>query len=214
MQRRREWMQLSSMDRNGRPADAMADYRSVAGLTITIVGLGNIGKEVGRVCKQGFNMRVIGVNSTGRMPADCAGFIDETVPVAQLRDAFGRSDYILNLLPSTNDTSGLFDRGQFDGCDKSRKTVFMNAGRGSVVSEGTLVDSLDAGFIDHAILDVFAIEPLPESSRLWERADVTVTPHVAAISEVSSVVSIFFDNAKRFLDESELLYEVKINAGY
>lgn len=213
-QRRREWLHLSRLDRNGADADELADYRSVAGLTMTIIGLGSIGKEVGRVCKQAFNMKVIGVNSTGTMPADCADFVDEVAAVSGVRDVFGKSDYIFNLLPSTDETSGLLDRGQFDACDASRRTVFMNAGRGSVVSEDTLVRSLDAGRINHCILDVFAVEPLPESSKLWGRADVTITPHVAAVSEVSSVVSIFIDNAKRFSEGSDLLYEVKRDAGY
>ena len=208
-QEKSEWASLSMVDRNGKHSSKeMSAYRGLTNLSICIVGFGNIGRHVGQVCKA-FGMRVIGANSSGTASDGIDGVCaDEVVSVDNLTTVFPSCDYIFNLLPDTKATKGLLDRGQFEACDTSRNTVFMNAGRGTVVNEDTLVTSLEKGFLAGAILDVFHDEPLPKESKLWSRQDVVITPHVAAISLEDDICSIFCDNARRYLDDKPLLYEV------
>lgn len=66
----------------------------------------------------------------------------------------------------------------------------MNFGRGAHVVEADLIAALDAGTVSHAILDVFEVEPLAEGHRLWSHPGVTVLPHVAAPTNLSSAAAI------------------------
>ena len=64
--------------------------------------------------------------------------------------------------------------------------IFMNVGRGDVISEASLLAALDDGWISGAILDVFEIEPLPKESRLWEMSNVVISPHVSGNDTVTA----------------------------
>ena len=68
-----------------------------------------------------------------------------------------------------------------DTCFSKMKpgSVFMNVGRGKTVNEQDLISALKNGTIAGAVLDVFAVEPLPEDSELWTLPNVLITPHCA-----------------------------------
>ena len=131
--------------------------------------------------------------------------------IQEMEELFSESDYIFNLLPTTTETTGLLNKGQFSACLKNTTsspygTVFINAGRGTVISEEHLIEALDKKWISHAILDVFSVEPLPEDSALWQHSGVTITPHTAAVSMADEIVAIFYDNLERYSKEEPLLY--------
>jgi phosphoglycerate dehydrogenase-like enzyme len=79
--------------------------------------------------------------------------------------------------------------------------VIVNVGRGTVIDEPALVDALRSGQVGSAYLDVFAVEPLPQDSPLWELPNVLVSPHTAALSpaEDRRIAALFADNLRRFL---------------
>lgn len=83
-----------------------------------------------------------------------------------------QSDYLINVLPSTKDTKDLLDGDLLYNC-LNRKTIFINIGRGTIISEQSLLKALDKKWIGGAILDVFQKEPLPLSSRLWNYPGVS-----------------------------------------
>jgi phosphoglycerate dehydrogenase-like enzyme len=87
-----------------------------------------------------------------------------------------------------------------------RGAIFVNVGRGDVVDEQALVDALRDGRIAGAALDVFAEEPLPPDSPLWEMENVIVSPHTAAQSlrENERIVELFGENVRRYLAGEEL----------
>ena len=90
--------------------------------------------------------------------------------------------------------------------------MLINVGRGDLVSEASVVEALDEGWIAEA-LDVFETEPLPADSPLWARDDVYVTPHVAALSRPDDVARVFAANLDRYLRGEPLLYEVDWGKG-
>ena len=137
-----------------------------------------------------------------------------------------RSDYVVNTLPSTSATRGLLDSGILaracGGNVASMESlvpprgppVLINVGRGDIVSESTLIDALSRGYLSHAVLDVFAVEPLPPSSTLWDHDKVTITPHVAAVSYAHDVAAVFITNLELWARGQPLQHVVNRQIGY
>ena len=84
--------------------------------------------------------------------------------------------------------------------------ILVNVGRGGVVDESALIDALRSERLAGAALDVFAREPLPADSPLWELPNVLVSPHTAALSphENERIASLFVENLRRYLRGEEL----------
>ncbi len=99
-----------------------------------------------------------------------------------LRQLVEQSDFVINLLPLTAATRGIFNSQTFAWMQQ-RKPVFVHAGRGPQVIESDLIRALDAGWLSHAVMDVFNTEPLPAESPLWTHPAITITPHLAARSD-------------------------------
>jgi glyoxylate/hydroxypyruvate reductase A len=91
-----------------------------------------------------------------------------------LPDLLQNCDYIINLLPSTSDTTGLLNGDMLKHCAQ-KQPVFINVGRGTVIKEKDLVNALSREWLSAAILDVFETEPLPASSVLWTMPQVKYT---------------------------------------
>src|SRR5262249_26228464 len=140
------------------------------GKTLLVVGLGEIGREVARLA-DAFGMRVLAARRTADEGA--AG-------PEQLPDLVTEADAVVVTLPLTGQTRGLLGREE---CARMRDgTILGNVGRGAVVDEEALVEALASGKLAGAALDVFAEEPLPTSSPLWELENVILSPHTAALS--------------------------------
>jgi phosphoglycerate dehydrogenase-like enzyme len=170
--------------------------RELAGQTLFLVGLGEIGREVARLGRA-LGMRTVGFRRTQGPPPD---HVDEVHGPERLPELAGRADAMVVSLPLTDQTAGLVDRATIERLPAS--CIFVNVGRGGVVDEPALVEALREGRIAGAVLDVFATEPLPEDSPLWALPNVLVTPHAAALSarENERIVELFTDNLRRYLD--------------
>ena len=92
--------------------------------------------------------------------------------------------------------------------------VFMNAGRGDVISEDALLHALSSGWIGGAILDVFEVEPLPATSALWSLSNVVISPHVSAVSFVEDVVDVLDENYASYAAGNPLRHSVDWENGY
>jgi phosphoglycerate dehydrogenase-like enzyme len=88
--------------------------------------------------------------------------------------------------------------------------VFVNVGRGGVVDEEALIESLENRRIAGAALDVFLTEPLPPESPLWDLPNVLISPHTAALAESENerIVDLFQNNLRLYLEEQPLLNRV------
>ena len=182
----------------------------VAGKTLVIVGVGNMGGAVARQAKR-HGLHVIGVRRHGRP----ARWVDEMHGPDAIDALLPRADFLLVTTPLTPETEGLIDRRRLDLLKPTAGVV--NMGRARVVDYEALADKLRAGTLAGAILDVFSPEPLPPSSPLWETPNLIVTPHVSSDDDVSYVpltLDLFLDNLARHLAGRPLRNRVRPALGY
>jgi len=176
-------------------------HQHLADLTLGVVGVGHIGKEICRRAAA-FGMCVIGVDPVTRsMP----GVVDNVWPLERLPELLAQSDYVVIAAPHTPETAGLFDRARIQQMRKS--AVLINIGRGVIVRLDDLVAALRAREIAGAALDVCEIEPLPADHPLWQMDNVIITPHVAAASPriAERHLETYLENLRRFVNGEALL---------
>jgi phosphoglycerate dehydrogenase-like enzyme len=192
--------------------------RMLPGATVGIVGYGRIGREIGRLA-QAFGMNVIGMRRGGGRSGERFGEAPENAATEVvgrdgLHDLLGRSDYVVLTVPYTDATHHLLDDKAFAAMRPG--AALINAARGGVVDETAMLRALRSGRLGFAALDVFATEPLPLDSPLWNEPNVLITPHVAGFSPAyhEQVKALFTENLRRFIAGQELLNLVDRNAGY
>ena len=178
----RRWERFAGLDLDGR--------------TVLIVGFGSIGAEVARLVRP-LGVRVVGVRRRPDTPSTTAEGVDAVFGPDRLHDLLPTADYLVLTLPHTDETEGLI--GTVELAALPEGAVLINIGRGALVDEEALVDALESGRLGGAFLDVFAHEPLPPESPLWDRPDVVVSPHSASTSEGENarIVAVFCENLLR-----------------
>ncbi len=165
---------------------APRDAARVAGTRALVVGTGDVGGAIADALTAN-GVVVTGVSRSGG--AAQPGF--RTVHTVDALPALvGEADWIVLALPDTPATRGLFSRAVMERC---RGAVLLNAGRGSVVEEAALPEALDRGWLRAAALDVFAVEPLPASSPLWDDPRVLISPHCSGPTTVTGAVDGFLE---------------------
>ncbi|MEJ2056314.1 MAG: D-2-hydroxyacid dehydrogenase, partial [Desulfofustis sp.] len=143
-------------------------YRSLAELTIGIVGLGSIGKSIARTASH-FDMRVLGMKRTA---AQIDG-IERLYLPTQIDVFLPQLDYLVLILPDTAESRNFITGKELLMMKKS--AVLINVGRGVTVNQEDLIEALENKRIGGAILDVFETEPLAVDNPLWAMEDVVVT---------------------------------------
>lgn len=114
----------------------------------------------------------------------------------ELKDFLGQADFLVCLLSLTRQTVGILNAKTFAMLPKG--AFVINVARGAHLNEADLLAALDSGHLSGAALDVFESEPLPKDSPLWHHPKVTVTPHVAAISQPEVVLRFVRDGIAHF----------------
>jgi glyoxylate/hydroxypyruvate reductase A len=153
--------------------------RAPSDVACGVMGLGVMGIAIARaLAGQGFAVRgysrsVKSIDGVRCFAGDLGSFL-------------AGLDVLVNVLPSTRETSGLLDRAALvrlkDGAH------FVNMGRGDVLADADLVALIDEGKLGGATLDVFQKEPLPEAHPFWSRPTITITPHVAGLTMPAETV--------------------------
>ncbi|MDP6702853.1 MAG: D-2-hydroxyacid dehydrogenase, partial [Candidatus Latescibacteria bacterium] len=168
--------------------------------TALIVGVGGIGAETARQCKN-WGMTTVGIDP--RVEEAPAG-VDELHRPDALDRLLPRADFVIATAPQTPDTEGLFTAAKFEQMLDS--AFFINIGRGSNVVLADLDQALREGRIAGAALDVFEVEPLPEGHPLWTAPNFLMTPHVAAAGPYleDRRRDLLVENCKRFAAGEEL----------
>lgn len=144
------------------------------GLTMGIVGYGNIGRAVARIASA-YGMRIIAY--APRIPADLG-----TVPVTlvSLEELFESADVISLNCPQTSENAG-FVNSELIARMKTN-AFLLNAARGGLVNEADLAEALQSGRLAGAGLDVVAHEPMRAENPLLKAPNVIFTPHIAGRS--------------------------------
>ncbi|XP_068212014.1 glyoxylate/hydroxypyruvate reductase A-like isoform X1 [Palaemon carinicauda] len=187
-------------------------YRSLSQITIGLLGLGPMALEMAAALKH-FGSRVHGFSRRAKGPNERSSLVDEFWHGDQLPSFLAECDYIVAVLPSTPETKGLLSGDVLKHAKRS--PVFMNVGRGDLLSEEDILKALDAGWISQAILDVFEREPLPVDSALWTHPKVVITPHVAGFgNRVTSLMDCFSQNYPRYLEGKPLIGTFNWENGY
>jgi glyoxylate/hydroxypyruvate reductase A len=181
-------------------------------VTVGILGLGVLGTAASEMLvRLGFNVR-----AWTRTPKSMAQ-IEVYCGPARLDDLLAGTDVLVSLLPLTPDTKSLVT---YELLKKLRRPgplggpVFINAGRGGTHVEAEIVAALKDGTLAGASLDVFQAEPLPADSLLWHTENLTITPHVAAVSDPEALAEQIAEQIKAFERGEPLRNRVDRRRGY
>ena len=166
----------------------------VDGSTMGIVGLGAIGEKTAEKA-QGLNMRVLGLR---RDPTRASPHVDRMLGPDGLSELLESSDWVVLASALTPETRGLIGEPELKRMKDT--ACLINIARGQIVQEEVLVQALREGWIAGAGLDVFAREPLPPDSPLWDMPNVVVTSHRSGSTPHYNdrLVEIFIENLRRY----------------
>lgn len=199
----------NQVDQNNRFWNSDVSTEELYGKNAHIFGTGSIGAHIAKVL-QVFGVKTTGYNTNGRA---VDGF-DETYPIDEKNEHVNEADIVISILPKTEMTNEIFDQSFFDSMN--RTAVFINIGRGNVVSDEVLFYVLDNKVIEHLILDVFNTEPLPEDSPFYNYKNLTISPHSSATTGVyyERASEILIRNVAVYPDFSKMENVVDGNRGY
>ena len=164
--------------------------------TLGVVGLGAIGRRTAELAGA-VGMDVVGTKAD---PSEAVPVVDRVYGPDDLSAVLLESDSVVLACPLTEETEGLIGREELGVM--AADAVLVNVARGPVVAEDALVTELQQRGIRGAALDVFATEPLPADSTLWDLSNVILTPHNAGASPrlPDRIADIFVANYDAYRD--------------
>lgn len=182
------------------------DTIPVSDCRIGVLGLGEMGISIAtRMRENGYE-----VAGWSRTPKNITGircFADK-----ELNDFLAHTNVLICCLPLTSQTDGILDLELFQ--QLRNPSYLINVGRGRHLVEEDLIYALQTGALAGACLDVFTEEPLPENHIFWNRSRITITPHIASVTDPLEAAPVILDNYKRMLSGMDLQYEVDKERGY
>ncbi|PWQ99635.1 2-hydroxyacid dehydrogenase [Leucothrix arctica] len=174
---------------------------------ITVLGLGALGSAAcDSLVRQGFD--VSGWSSSPKSIQGVRCFNGEGGLATALNDC----DILVVLLPLTDNTTGLLNNARLSMLKQSASII--NFARAPIIDTVALLKNLQSGTLKHAVLDVFAIEPLPSDDPLWAVPNITVLPHISAPTNMKTASKIAADNIVSFTETGQLPVVVDRSKGY
>ncbi len=185
-------------------------YRSVElrGSTVGIIGYGSIGREVARLSRA-FGATVLATKRDLKNLKDedyeleglgdpDAELPSRLYPPQAVGSMVSECDFVVVTVPLTPETRGLINAQVLKGMKPT--AYLVDVSRGGVVDHGALIEALNEKRLAGAALDVYPVEPLPESSPLWDMPNVILSPHVAGASDkyYERAVDLFIENLHRY----------------
>jgi D-3-phosphoglycerate dehydrogenase len=148
----------------------------LAGKTIGVIGMGNIGRNVATIARDGFGLTVVATSRN-------AGSLLAGIAFRTLDELMAESDIVAICCPLTPETRGMIDARRIALMKPA--AVIVNVARGPIIDDDALIAALRDNRIGGAALDVFATQPLPLEHPYFGFDNVVVTPHMAGITEES-----------------------------
>ncbi len=173
---------------------------------IMIYGTGEIGQFTAKMFSS-FGIEVVGVSLSGEEKE----YFHQVLPIDSHYSRLPNIDYVINTLPLTEKTEGLFDEKIFS---QLSNVGFINVGRGASVADHALLHALDQNKVKFAVLDVFSHEPLVEDHSFWNHQSVIITPHISAVTTPEEGVECFLETLKNIEENKPLHNKVDVKKGY
>ena len=179
----------------------------ISKLGIGIMGYGELGRHVAKKLSDfGFN-----VYGWSRNPKEIG-----TIPVYSGNDNLGeflkKANILVCLLPLTSETKNILNLQTFSQLPQN--SYLINVARGDHLVDDDLLLALDSGQLSGALLDVFREEPLPKQHQFWMHNKITITPHIASVTNPKSAAEQIVENYRRALNDEPLLNLVEVERGY
>ncbi len=185
------------------------------GMTMGIVGYGSIGRHIARIA-DAMGMKIFACKRTPDSRRNDSYLLPGTgdpegkIPIAwfgekQVAEMFQQVDVAMIVLPHVPTTEKIIGMKELAALPK--RAYLVSIGRGAVIDESALINSLQCGSIAGAALDVFVEEPLPPSSPLWDMANVLIMPHIGSWTKLQGhrAAELLIENLKRDLKGEPLL---------
>lgn len=185
--------------------------RRAGDVRVLVLGLGQMGQAAARRIGQ-LGYGVSGWRLGPQAAAPGLEGLETHAGAAALPALLARADIVINLLPLTPATQGLLDARFFAALPRGAGVV--NLARGAHVVDADLLAALDSGQVGHAVLDVFAHEPLRPAHPYWQHPRVTVLPHVAAQTDPRSAAQVVANNVRALFAGREPAHLVQLERGY
>ncbi len=184
--------------------------REVNGLTMGIVGFGEIGRGIAQRALA-FDMNVMAIDA---FPVDGSTLVDEVWPISRLDEFIPLVDVVVVAAPLTVETRHLIGAAQLALMKDDAYLIVVS--RGGILDEAALAETLNSGRLAGVALDVVEQEPLPADSPLWDLPRFILTPHLAGASAPKErrVVEIFRDNLIRYQNGDPLINVVDKARGF
>jgi glyoxylate/hydroxypyruvate reductase A len=186
----------------------------LADKTVCVVGVGGIGREVGRLASA-LGMRVIGTRRQPEPGASLPLGFDRVGGAGDLEEILGESDFVVICCQWTPETTGLINKHRLAAMKPG--SVLVNVARGEIVEEAALVDALERDHLRGVVLDVYDGEfERPPLTRLWRDPRVLITPHISGASDQNrhGAIDLFCRNLRAYLDGTLLQNVIDWHRGY
>ena len=182
-------------------------YRRIDDIQVGIMGLGALGIKLSEDLKA-LNFNILGWSKSTKNINGVQSFSSNS----GLGEFLALSDMLVCLLPLTNETRGILNKDLFS--QLPRGAYVINVARGGHLVDDDLIAMIDSGHLSGACLDVYHQEPLSPDHPFWDHPKIFMTPHVASVSDIESVVPQLLENYDRFRSGLPLLNEVSTKRGY
>lgn len=182
-------------------------YKTIKNTTICILGLGKIGTHVAKKL-QNMGFKVKGWSKTAKKINN----INCLYGNESLTNAITSTDILINILPLTNETENILNLKNLSKLNKNG--YLINVGRGEHLVENDLLELINSKHLSGALLDVFRTEPLPNKHPFWNCKNISITPHVAALTNVNSAIDIIVKNYENSTQGKPLTNIVSVKKGY
>lgn len=176
--------------------------------TIGLLGTGQLGRAAAGAFRA-LDLPVAGWSRSGRGPTEALRMYRGRQGLNELAAS---ADYLVCLLPLTEQTRGILDASLFQAMKSD--AVLINVGRGEHLVDDDLLQALDDDQLGLAILDVFSTEPLPETHPFWTHPKIRITPHCSAITRTEEAAKLIVDSYRRVLAGQPPLGQVQPDRGY
>jgi len=183
------------------------EYKRISDVTVGIMGMGALGEKLAEdLIKNRF--KVIGWATSPKVVPEVEVFAGNSE-----KDTFlSRSNILVCLLPLTPETTGILNKILFQELPK--QSYVINVARGGHLVDEDLLEYIDNGHLAGAGLDVFHQEPLPVEHPFWKHPKIHITPHVASVSDIESVIPQLLENYRRLTEKLPLMNIVSREKGY